>query len=156
MTVDLRNLRFGFTIEDEENPIYEALAPRVGDINLDGYPDILLRMHNPVSLKHESHLLLNVPVNQENVPDVSGLQRGFTLQEEVMHGLSNTVMATFFDLYENGMFDVILVEKADGASGKYRIGAFTNITQDSDAYFVKVIVLSGKSINIVLRKVTFL
>ena len=62
-------------IEDEENPIYEALAPRVGDINLDGYPDILLRMHNPVSLKHESHLLLNVPVNQENVPDVSGLQR---------------------------------------------------------------------------------
>ena len=51
-------------------------------------------------------------------------------------------MATFFDLYENGMFDVILVEKVDG---KFRIGAFTNITQDSDAYFVKVIVLSGKS-----------
>ena len=52
-------------------------------------------------------------------------------------------MATFFDLYENGMFDVILVEKEDG---KYRLGAFTNITQDSDAYFVKVIVLSGKCI----------
>jgi hypothetical protein len=51
-------------------------------------------------------------------------------------------MATFFDLYENGMFDVILVEKEDD---RYRLGAFTNITQDSDAYFVKVIVLSGKS-----------
>ena len=51
-------------------------------------------------------------------------------------------MATFFDLYENGMFDVILVEKEK--DGKYRLGAFTNITQDSDAYFVKVIVLSGE------------
>ena len=59
-----------------------------------------------------------------------------------MQGLDNTIMATFFDLYENGMVDVILVHK-DG-QGKYRIGAFTNITQDSDAYFVKVIVLSGK------------
>ena len=58
-------------------------------------------------------------------------------------GIGKTIMATFFDLYENGMFDVILVEKEDG---KYRLGAFTNITQDSDAYFVKVIVLSGKCI----------
>merc|ERR1712223_996760 len=101
-------------------------------------------MQSPGSLKEETHLLLNVPVNKEDEIIVSNLERGFTLQNEVMQDLGPTIMATFFDLYENGMFDVILVEKVDG---KYRIGAFTNIAQDSDAYFVKVIVLSGKCFN---------
>lgn len=59
-----------------------------------------------------------------------------------MSGLSQTVMATFFDLYENGMVDIILMQEQQD-SGQYKIGAFTNITQDTDAYFVKVIVLSG-------------
>jgi len=149
MTVDLRAYRFYFHDSEkgsnvEKEAIYDALAPRVGDINLDGYPDILLRMQSPGSLKVETHLLLNVPVNKEDEIIVSNLERGFTLQNEVMQDLGPTIMATFFDLYENGMFDVILVEKVDG---KYRIGAFTNITQDSDAYFVKVIVLSGKCFN---------
>ena len=143
MTIDIKNLRFSFT----EDPIYDALAPRVGDINLDGYPDLLLRMTNPTSLKMETHLLLNVPVIQEDEIIVSNLSRGFKLQNEVMDGLHDTVMATFFDLYENGMVDIILVKKSEedsGSKSKYNIGAFTNITQDSDAYFVKVIVLSGK------------
>ena len=39
--------------------------------------------------------------------------------------------------------DIILVQKFKN-NDTYRIGAFTNNTQDSDAYFVKVIVLSGK------------
>ncbi len=52
-------------------------------------------------------------------------------------------MATFFDLYENGMVDIITIEKSPG-SNNYFVGAFSNSTQDSDAYFVKVIVLSGK------------
>lgn len=144
MTVDLRSYRFYFGDEDLDEPIYNALAPRVGDINLDGYPDILLRTQNPSTNKVATHLLLNVPVNQENEIIVSNVTRGFELQNEVMEGIGKTIMATFFDLYENGMFDVILVEKEDG---KYRLGAFTNITQDSDAYFVKVIVLSGKCFN---------
>lgn len=144
MTADLRNFRFSWLDDD---PLFSALAPRVGDINLDGYPDLLLRMLNPVSLKIETHLLLNVPADGEDEIIVSKVARGFVLQDQVMQGLSNTIMATFFDLYENGMVDVILMEK-DSADGKYRIGAFTNITQDSDAYFVKVIVLTGKSIPI--------
>lgn len=142
MTVDLRNFRFSWL---ENDPLFSPLAPRVGDINLDGYPDLLLRMLNPVSLKIETHLLLNVPVDGEDEIIVSKISRGFVLQDQVMRGLSNTIMATFFDLYENGMVDVILMEKDND---KYRIGAFTNITQDSDAYFVKVIVLTGKSIPI--------
>ena len=59
MTVDLRAYRFYFHDSEkgsnvEKEAIYDALAPRVGDINLDGYPDILLRMQSPGSLKVKS------------------------------------------------------------------------------------------------------
>ena len=86
MTVDLRSYRFYFGDEDLDEPIYNALAPRVGDINLDGYPDILLRTQNPSTNKVATHLLLNVPVNQENEIIVSNVTRGFELQNEVMEG----------------------------------------------------------------------
>lgn len=138
MTVDLRTKRFHFA----DDPLYGALAPRVGDIDLDGYPDLLIRVRDPSSLKSETHVFLNVPVTSEDEIIVSDLKRGFVLQDEIMRNISDTVMATFFDLFENGLEDLILVQKLDG--NKYRVGAFTNLTQDSDAYFVKVIVLSGK------------
>ena len=139
MTVDLRVQRFDF----DDDPLYGALYPRVGDINLDGYPDLLLRMQNPIDLRKQTHLLLNYAVDQEHEIIKSNLKRGFQLQDEIMNGITDTVMATFFDLYENGNEDIILVQKFKN-NDTYRIGAFTNNTQDSDAYFVKVIVLSGK------------
>ena len=37
-------------------------------------------------IKVETHLLLNVPVNKEDEIIVSNLERGFTLQNEVMQG----------------------------------------------------------------------
>merc|ERR1719187_2872478 len=55
--------------------------------------------------------------------------------------MENTILATYFDLYENGRLDLIAVE-GDKDAG-YKMSAFTNTTQDSDAYFIKVIVLSG-------------
>ena len=92
MTVDLRSYRFYFGDEDLDEPIYNALAPRVGDINLDGYPDILLRTQNPSTNKVATHLLLNVPVNQENEIIVSNVTRGFELQNEVMEGESSQII----------------------------------------------------------------
>jgi integrin alpha FG-GAP repeat containing protein 1 len=137
MTIDLRTWRFHFL----EDPIYSALAPRIGDINLDGYPDLLVRMKNPSTSTYQTHLLLNVVVDAGDEIIISNLKRGFLLQDKIMEGIPDSVMATFYDLYENGIEDMILVQKLD--DDKYRIGAFTNLTQDSDAYFVKVIVLSG-------------
>ena len=115
LTIDLRSLRFKFIPDD---PIYGALAPRVGDIDLDGYPDLLLRMQNPNTDRMESHLLLNVPTKNEDEIIVNmNLTRGFVLRDLFLSGIPETIMATFFDLYENGKEDVILVQKQDD---KYR------------------------------------
>jgi hypothetical protein len=48
-------------------------------------------------------------------------------------------MATFFDLFEDGKLDVLALEGNNGAG--YKLSAYTNTTQDSDAYFIKVLVL---------------
>ena len=85
------------------------------------------------------HLLLNVEDEGSPTPG----SRGFHLTDKLMDGVNNTIMATFYDLYENGLPDIITVERDQDNGGGLRIGAFTNLTQDSDAYFVKVIVLSG-------------
>ncbi len=60
-----------------------------------------------------------------------------------MTGVEDTVVSAFYDLYEDGMEDMLAVHKRKG--NKYEIAAYVNATQDSDAYFVKVIVLSGKT-----------
>jgi hypothetical protein len=46
-------------------------------------------------------------------------------------------MATFFDLFEDGKLDVLALEGNNGAG--YKLSAYTNTTQDSDAYFIKVV-----------------
>lgn len=53
-----------------------------------------------------------------------------------MTGTGNPVVATFFDLFEDGRQDVVTVTGSPGQG--YRMAAFTNTTQESDAYFIKV------------------
>jgi len=122
MTIDLRTHRFDFEKDEEEKDlIYSAMTPRIGDIDLDGYPDLLVRVKDPSSLKIKTHLLLNFAVDHENEMRKSDLKRGFVLQEEVMPTESDStmVMATFYDLYENGNEDIILVQKY--GNDKYKI-----------------------------------
>jgi hypothetical protein len=64
-------------------------------------------------------------------------------------------MATFFDLFEDGKLDVLALEGNNGAG--YKLSAYTNTTQDSDAYFIKVFrvprirILIGSGFNEVLE-----
>ncbi len=148
MTINLRDWTFDFRDQDQnqESDLFEAVTARAGDVNLDGYPDLLVRLtRKDDRTKFQTHLLLNVPVDVEEEIIVSSLNRGFLLQDKYMAGLNSTSMAAFYDLYENGIEDLITVEEVGDKA--VRIGAFTNVTQDSDAYFVKVIVLSGKCFN---------
>ena len=100
--IDLDFHHFNFKLND---PMYGALYPRIGDINLDGYPDLLIRVSSKNPSKIETHVLLNVDKNTLSIvePPNSNLHRGFLLQKEIMpEHTGNIVMATFVDLYENG------------------------------------------------------
>lgn len=119
------------------------LAPRVGDVDLDGFPDLLMTLYNSTSDPAEggeTHLLLNTPCGP-----YTGCQpffRQFQVQPGYTMGVGKAVTSAFFDLYEDGKMDLLVVE-ADEEQGGYTVSAYTNTTQDSDAYFIKVIVLSG-------------
>lgn len=152
------NWRFAPYANDEAQNagIYSPLTIRIGDFNLDGYPDFLIRMKEqgvPKSVNARTHLFLNVEWTGDDVGPPPLGTRGFMLRETVMDsvisGDSDTVsvdvpMATFFDWHEDGIEDIIVVKNKTTIHGsEVTIGAFTNFTLASDAYFVKIIVLSG-------------
>ena len=113
-----------------------VLSPRVGDVDLDGFPDLLVTLYNdtkpgPLSSKAEPMLLLNTGCGS-----FSGCHptwRQFQLSPGFMQGTGNGVMAAFFDLYEDGKLDVVVVDTESKS-----VTAWSNTTQNSDAYFIKV------------------
>jgi hypothetical protein len=116
----------------------ETITLRGGDFNMDGYPDLIVTLIKTSGNKQTQTFLL------ENVPCVSRtcglLTRTFSVKWKALMPFTNgTVMGSFYDFYQDGILDVVLVEKKDD---KYRPLAFRN-TLDYDANFVKVIVLTG-------------
>ena len=59
MSMDLGSLRF-LPPDGARNPL-QLLAPRVGDVDLDGFPDLLMPLVNTTTGQPETHLLLNAP-----------------------------------------------------------------------------------------------
>ena len=68
-----------------------------------------------------------------------------------MEKIKDTQMATWFDWHEDGVQDIITIQTASKSKGTFQVGAYTNATLGSDAYFVKVIVLSGKFLVVMHR-----
>ena len=140
MSLDLGEMLF--KPRDPSKSPLQLLTPRVGDVDLDGFPDLLMTMYNKSgdsTKQGEIQLLLNAPCG----PD-SGCHpywRQFQLQPSYTAGLGNAVTGAFFDLYEDGKMDLLAVRQTD--NDVYSMSSFTNTTQDSDAYFIKVIVLTG-------------
>ena len=112
-------------------------------MDLDGFPDLLMTLYNSTSDPAEggeTHLLQNTPCGP-----YTGCQsffRQFQVQPGYTLGVGRAITSAFFDLYEDGKMDLLVVE-ADEEQGGYTVSAYTNTTQDSDAYLIKVIVLSG-------------
>ena len=60
MSLDLGKLTF-LVPDPGRQSLLRLLAPRVGDIDLDGFPDLLMPLFNHTSGAPETHLLLNTP-----------------------------------------------------------------------------------------------
>ncbi|KAK3746398.1 hypothetical protein QZH41_018211, partial [Actinostola sp. cb2023] len=83
-------------------PNVPLMTLRVGDYNMDGYPDGLIILHVFTS---SGTTLNRIPVLLENVPchgsDNCGNGRTFEMQWKSMTSLEGAVVATFFDMFEN-------------------------------------------------------
>ncbi|CAH1122449.1 unnamed protein product [Ceutorhynchus assimilis] len=113
-----------------------VITLRSGDFNMDGYPDILATL-SPENDDHPQSFLL------ENVACQSGcgkFKRSFAVKWNTLSPFRNgTAMAAFFDFYQDGILDCILVTYN---GRQYQAAAFKN-SLDYDANFIKAMVLTG-------------
>lgn len=133
---DLNNVMWGF-VKPNGHRYTETITLRGGDFNMDGYPDLLATLQS--SSGKQSFLLQNVACKT-----CTGFNRTFEVKWQALNPFYNeTAMAVFYDFYQDGILDVILVEY-DKTSNSYRTAAFKN-SLDYDANFVKVMVLTGRT-----------
>lgn len=135
---DNNNVLWGFVRPDGRR-YTDTITLRGGDFNMDGYPDLLATLRSTTSKQKQSFLLENVACDS-----CVGFARKFQVKWQALNPFYNeTAMAVFYDFYQDGILDVILVE-TDKTAGTYRTAAFKN-SLDYDANFVKVMVLTGRN-----------
>ncbi|XP_054466529.1 T-cell immunomodulatory protein [Anoplopoma fimbria] len=118
----------------------QPMALHFGDYNLDGFPDALVVLRNTSGSAQQAFLLENVPCNNASCHSV-GRMFHIHWEQSDLGAIQNAVMATFFDIYEDGILDMLVLSKAEGKTDLI-IHALKN-NYEADAYFVKVMVLSG-------------
>uniref|UniRef100_A0A673JNI4 T-cell immunomodulatory protein-like n=1 Tax=Sinocyclocheilus rhinocerous TaxID=307959 RepID=A0A673JNI4_9TELE len=113
----------------------------LGDYNMDGFPDALVILRNTsASTQQQAFLLENVACNNASCRQAGRMFRVHWEQSD-LSAIPKAVVATFFDIYEDGILDMIVLSKVEGEE-ELVIHALKN-NFEADAYFVKVIVLSG-------------
>lgn len=122
----------------ENNKIYtDVITLRGGDINIDGYPDLLVTLISKNTSKIQSFLLLN-----EKCDNCGKFGRTFKIQWNYFNGFSkNSIMAVFYDFHHDGILDVIMIQH-NNTRDEYSLVALKN-NYDYDATFVQVMVISG-------------
>lgn len=124
--------------EHKKDLIYQnTITLRGGDFNLDGYPDLLVTLTPQSDYHPQTFLMENVACSH-----CEQLTRTFQIRWRAFAPFTNgTVVGAFYDFYQDGILDVIFVEKQSNNNQSKPL-AFRN-TLDYDANFVKVIVLTG-------------
>lgn len=118
----------------------QPLALHLGDYNLDGFPDALVVLRNTSGSTRQAFLLENVPCTSPSCRNVGRMFRIHWDQSD-LGAIQNATMATFFDIYEDGILDMLVLSQAEGKTDLIVHALKNNF--EADAYFVKVMVLSG-------------
>ncbi|XP_008827860.2 T-cell immunomodulatory protein [Nannospalax galili] len=140
-----------FLHEEQPTEIPIPITLHIGDYNMDGYPDALAVLKNTSGSSQQAFLLENVPCNNASCEEV---HRMFKVYWELpgLNLIKDAMVATFFDIYEDGILDIVILSKGDTKSDAAIHMLKNNF--EADAYFVKVIVLSGLCSNDCPRKIT--
>nr|XP_056718552.1 T-cell immunomodulatory protein [Euleptes europaea] len=142
---------WGFVLPSPASATFSVpITLHIGDYNMDGYPDALAILKNTSGSNQQAFLLENVPCNNASCKSVG---RMFKVHWDLsdLNQIEGAVVATFFDIYEDGILDIIVLNKTSKTD--LAIHALKN-NFEADAYFVKVIVLSGLCSNDCPRKIT--
>ncbi|XP_069757778.1 T-cell immunomodulatory protein isoform X2 [Narcine bancroftii] len=133
---------WGFASQEPTDllPFPFPISIHLGDYNMDGFPDALAILKNVSGSNKLAFLLENVPCSEASCKPVGRMFRVLWELSDLNH-IKNAVVATFFDIYEDGILDVLVLNENKEKS-EFTIHALRN-NFDADAYFVKVIVLSG-------------
>nr|XP_054308879.1 T-cell immunomodulatory protein [Pongo pygmaeus] len=140
-----------FVDEQQPTEIPIPITLHIGDYNMDGYPDALVILKNTSGSNQQAFLLENVPCNNASCEEA---RRMFKVYWELtdLNQIKDAMVATFFDIYEDGILDIIVLSKGY-TKNDFAIHTLKN-NFEADAYFVKVIVLSGLCSNDCPRKIT--
>ncbi|XP_044731670.1 T-cell immunomodulatory protein [Chrysoperla carnea] len=139
---DTDNRVWGFVDPNgKDGQLYtNVITLRSGDFNMDGYPDILATLKPNPNGAPQSFFLENVHCET----GCGSLNRTYVIRWKALRPFNNnTVMAVFYDFYQDGILDLIFVQKSmTSPTSPYKISAFRN-NLDYDATFIKVMVLTG-------------
>jgi integrin alpha FG-GAP repeat containing protein 1 len=116
----------------------------IGDYNMDGFPDALTVLSSP-SLGHRAFLLLNVPCSSSD-NHCRPFGRKFELQRNALPVVNQTLVATFYDINEDGTLDIVLTALvADVISPSVFVPKLVFLKNNlaADTCFLKVTVISG-------------
>uniref|UniRef100_A0A668ASP8 Integrin alpha FG-GAP repeat containing 1 n=1 Tax=Myripristis murdjan TaxID=586833 RepID=A0A668ASP8_9TELE len=119
----------------------QPLGLHLGDYNLDGFPDALVVLRNTSGSNQQAFLLENVPCKNPNCQSIGRMFRIHWDQSD-LSAIPHATVATFFDIYEDGILDMLVLSQAEGRDGLI-IHALKN-NFEADAYFVKRLLFSAK------------
>nr|XP_043885412.1 T-cell immunomodulatory protein [Solea senegalensis] len=131
MDFQQRDTTWSFVLGKPNQP----LTLHLGDYNLDGFPDALVILRNTSGSGQQAFLLENVPCTNISCHSV-GRMFHIHWDQSDLGAIQNAVMATFFDIYEDGILDMLVLSQAPGKNDLI-IHALKN-NFEADAYFVKV------------------
>ncbi|XP_050524922.1 T-cell immunomodulatory protein [Daktulosphaira vitifoliae] len=128
---------WGFVPPQPNIPYLETITLRPGDFNMDGYPDLLGTLCIDSNYKKTRVFLME---NVACTTNCDGFDRTFAVRWDVLQPINKyTIMGAFYDFFQNGILDVLLVSRKDT---NYNMSAFKN-SLDYDANFLKVMVVTG-------------
>lgn len=136
---DPDNAIWGF-VKPDGRPYTDTITLRSGDFNMDGYPDLIVTLQPVMGGPPQALFLENIPCE---MPSCGTFSRTFVIRWNALKPFNNnTVMGVFYDFYQDGILDLILVHSSPTANSDYKVSAFRN-SLDYDANFLKVMVLTG-------------
>jgi integrin alpha FG-GAP repeat containing protein 1 len=121
-----------------------SISMKAGDYNLNGFLDLLtvMRKYDSKSKKYESYAVVLQNVFNGYTDKTHTFEPTFKIDTQInsLFQFDNVIQASFFDLYDDGYLDILLVTKNE--TSDYQITAMKNEYYD-DVYFIKVMVLPG-------------